>query len=83
MPLATSLVAGSDLPTVVATIALKRLYGTELPDDVRKGSQWADDYLTALAKGTVNLGVLDSQAAPAPGVVTSRTEPKRFDWAAY
>lgn len=83
MPLGTDLIASSDLPTVVATIALKRLYGTNVPDELRKGSQWADDYLKDLSTGRVSLGQLDTEVAPPAGAAVIRTPSKAFDWAAY
>lgn len=83
MPLSAELVAGSDLPTVVATIAYKRLYGTEVPEDVRKGSQWADDYLKSLATGLVSLGAQDTEVAQPAGHVVTRTPAKTFAWDAY
>lgn len=83
LPLSSELVAGSDLPTVVATIALKRLYGTQVPEDLRKGSQWADDYLKDLSTGRVSLGLLDTAVAQPAGHVVSRSNAKAFDWGAY
>lgn len=35
MPLPDTLVQGSSLPAAVATIALKRLYGTSVPEELR------------------------------------------------
>lgn len=83
MPLAAELVAGSSLPAAVAAIALKRLYGHLVPDDVRKGTQWADDYLRDLSKGIVSLGGLDATVAQPAGRMVSRTQAKAFDWAGY
>ena len=83
MPLGADLVAGSDLPTVVATIALKRLYGTTVPEEVRRGAQWAEDYLMALAKGQVSLGSADIEVAQPAGRTQARTPSKSFDWEAY
>jgi len=83
MPLSPELVAGSALPAVVAAIALKRLHGHLVPEEVRKGCQWADDYLRDVSKGVVSLGAVDATVAVAPGHVTSRVPPKAFDWAAY
>lgn len=83
MPLAAELVQASDLPTVVATIALKRLYGTTVPEEVRKGAQWAEDHLMALAKGQVSLGVLDTEVAQPQGRTVARTPAKSFDWSGY
>lgn len=83
MPLATELVQGSDLPSVVAAIALKRLYGTHVPEDLRKGTQWADDYLRDLSKGVVSLGGLDATVAQPAGRMQSHVPDKAFDWGAY
>lgn len=83
MPLAAELVQGSDLPSVVAAIALKRLYGTTVPDDLRKGTQWADDYLVAVSKGTVSLGAADVAVAQPAGRTLARAPAKAFDWAGY
>lgn len=78
LPLSPELLAGSDLPSVVAAIALKRLYGTNIPEDLRRGTQWADDYLLALAKGTVSLGVLDEQVAQPAGHTQVRVPARVF-----
>lgn len=83
MPLEPATVAASSLPAVVAAIALRRLYGHEVPEDVRKGTQWADDYLVQLSKGTVSLGGVDTVVATPTGATLSRTPPKAFDWAGY
>lgn len=83
LPLKTALIEGSDLPSVIATIALKRLYGTEVPEDIRKGSQWADDYLKDLANGRVSLGFLDTAVAVPTGRVVTASRPKSFDWRGY
>jgi phage gp36-like protein len=83
MPLAPELVAASALPSVVAAIALKRLYGTSVPEEVRKGTQWADDYLRDLSKGVVSLGTVDATVAQPAGHVVSRVPAKAFDWALY
>lgn len=82
MPLAEELVQSSDLPSVVAAIAYKRLYGTNLPEDVRKGVQWADDYLRDLSRGVVSLGVQDAAVTPA-GQVLSRSPGRTFDLSGY
>lgn len=83
MPLPAELITGSSLPLAVATIAIKRLYGTTVPEDVRKGAQWADDYLRDLSAGKVSLGMPDTDVAQPPGRVVSRTQPKAFDWGRY
>lgn len=62
-PLADALVAASDLPTVVATIAYRRLFGAQLPKEVAEGTRWADAYLRDLADGRVSLGQHDAQGA--------------------
>ena len=83
MPLTPELVAASSLPQAVAAIALKRLYGASLPDDLRKGTQWADDYLRDLNKGVVSLGAVDDTVATPAGRMVSRTADKAFDWDGY
>lgn len=83
LPLSAELLAGSDLPSVVAAIAFKRLYGANVPDEVRRGTDWADAYLVAISKGTVSLGALDTAVAQPAGSTVGRTSPKRFDWGAY
>jgi len=83
MPLAAELVAGSSLPAAVAAIALKRLYGHLVPEEVRKGTQWADDYLRDLSKGVVSLGGLDATVAQPAGHMVSRAQGKAFDWGSY
>lgn len=42
-------VAASDLPTVVATIALRRMYGAAVTEEVLAATKWADDFLKAIA----------------------------------
>jgi len=83
LPLAPELVRGSDLPSVVAAIALKRLYGTTVPEDLRHGTKWADDYLTALSKGTVSLGAADVAVAQPAGRTHAKAPAKAFDWCGY
>ena len=83
MPLPPDMVASSALPAVVAAIAYKRLYGAAVPDDVRKGCQWADDYLRDISKGVVSLGAVDASVAQPAGHVVSRVPAKAFDWAGY
>jgi phage gp36-like protein len=62
-PLTADLIAASDLPTVVATIAYRRLFGTPISKDLADGTRWADDYLRDLAAGRVSLGQHDAQGA--------------------
>lgn len=83
MPLSQDLVQGSSLPAAVAAIALKRLYGTSVPEDLRRGSAWADDYLAGLSKGTVSLGGGDADVAQPPGRMVTRAPSSAFDWGAY
>lgn len=83
MPLSAELVAGSSLPAAVAAIALKRLYGHLVPEDVRNGTKWADDYLRDLSKGVVSLGGLDATVAQPAGRMVSRAQAKAFDWGGY
>ena len=83
MPLPPELVAASALPAVVAAIAYKRLYGAAVPDEVRKGCQWADDYLRDISRGVVSLGAVDATVAQPAGHVVSRVPAKAFDWAGY
>lgn len=82
-PLAQELVAGSDLPSVVAAIALKRLYGTTVPEELLRGAKWAEDYLMALAKGQVSLGSADTEVAQPAGRTVARMPSKAFDWDGY
>lgn len=83
MPLSPELVQGSDLPSAVAAIAYKRLYGSTVPEDVRRGVQWADDYLRDLARGVVSLGVADADVAQGVGRVLVRAPARVFDWSGY
>lgn len=83
MPLPADLVNGSSLPAAVAAIALKRLYGTSVPEDLRRGSAWADDYLRDLAKGAVSLGGADTEVAQPAGRMVTRAPASAFDWGAY
>ncbi|MBS0401105.1 MAG: DUF1320 family protein [Proteobacteria bacterium] len=83
MPLPVDLVQGSSLPAAVAAIALKRLYGTAVPEDLRRGAAWADQYLADLAKGVVSLGGGDTDVAQPPGRMVTRAQASAFDWGAY
>lgn len=83
MPLPNELIQGSSLPAAVAAIALKRLYGTSVPEDLRRGAAWADDYLTGLSKGTVSLGGADVDVAQPAGRMVTRAPASAFDWGAY
>lgn len=59
--LTPEVVAGSDLPTVVATITLRRLYGYAATEDMRRATEWADRYLVDLSQGRASLGTPDVQ----------------------
>jgi phage gp36-like protein len=79
LPLAEALVRGSDLPSAVAAIAYKRLYGAQVPEDVRRGVQWADDYLRDIARGVVSLGTADTAVAQGTMRTQVRAPKSRFD----
>lgn len=83
MPLSDDLVTGSSLPAAVAAIALKRLYGASVPEELRRGTAWADQYLTDLSKGVVSLGAGDTDVAQPPGRMAIRAPGSAFDWGAY
>lgn len=83
MPLEPQTVTDSSLPAVCAAIALRRLYGASIPEEVRNGTKWADQYLVDLAKGVVSLGQVDTTVAQAPGRTVSKSPAKAFDWGAY
>ena len=83
MPLLDAVVQASSLPDAVAAIAYKRLYGALVPEGVRKGCQWADDYLKDLSTGRVSLGVQDEVVAQSPGKVASRSPARVFDLKDY
>lgn len=83
MPLSADLVQGSSLPAAVAAIALKRLYGTAVPEDLRRGAAWADDYLRDLSKGAVSLGGADIDVAQPAGHMVTRAPASSFDWGKY
>ena len=83
MPLPQAVVDASPLADVVAALALRRLYGTAVPEDVAKGTAWADAYLRDVSKGTVSLGAADTVVAQPAGHTTARTAPKAFDWDGY
>lgn len=83
MPLSDAVVQASSLPDAVAAIAYKRLYGALVPEDVRKGCQWADDYLKDLSAGRVSLGMQDEVVAQSPGKVASRAPARVFDLKDY
>ncbi|MCK9988676.1 MAG: hypothetical protein AzoDbin1_05148 [Azoarcus sp.] len=73
LPLSAGVLAGTDLPTVVATIAVRRLYGHAATEEMLKATRWADDYLRELAAGRVSLGV-PAQTADDPEVRYSFSE---------
>ena len=83
LPLPAHLVAGSDLPSVVAAIALRRLMGASVPKDAADNTRWADEYLRDLAAGRVSLGGTDDATAQPPGRMVSKTACKNFDWRRY
>jgi len=75
-PLTPELVAASDLPTVVATIAWRRLFGTPVQKEMIEGTRWADDYLRDFAAGRVSLGRTDVQSSDPD--VWSHFEPRQI-----
>ena len=83
LPLPAHLVNGSDLPTVVATIAYRRLMGTSLSEDVDRNTKWAEQYLRDLADGRVTLGATDQATPQPPGRMRSRSACKTIDWRRY
>ena len=83
MPLPVDLVQGSSLPSAVAAIALKRLYGTSVPEELRRGAAWADQYLVDLSKGVVSLGGTDTEVAQPAGHMVTRAPRGSFDWGRY
>lgn len=83
MPLPVDLVQGSSLPGAVAAIALKRLYGTSVPEELRRGAAWADQYLVDLSKGVVSLGGADTEVAQPAGHMETRAPGSAFDWGRY
>lgn len=83
MPLEPATVQASSLPAVCAAIALRRLYGASVPEELRVGTKWADAYLVELSKGIVSLGQVDTEVAQAPGQTAARAQPKAFDWGGY
>lgn len=83
MPLPAETVQASSLPGVCAALALRRLWGASLPEDLRRGIAWADQYLVDVSKGIVSLGQVDTTVAQAPGQTAARTSDKRFDWESY
>ena len=83
MPLPVDLVQTSPLPDVVAALALRRLYGALVPEDIAKGTKWADDFLRDLSKGVVSLGAVDTVVAHPAGRTVGRTASKAFDWEGY
>lgn len=83
MPLPAETVEASSLPAVCAAIALRRLWGASAPQELMRGTAWADQYLHDVSKGIVSLGQVDTAVAQAPGQTVARTSGKRFDWKAY
>jgi len=68
--------AASDLSTVVATIAWRRMYGPVVPKEVIEATRWADDYLRDVAKGVVSLGTPTGPAAPGDDEVMFSFRPR-------
>lgn len=83
MPLPLETVQASSLPAVCAAIALRRLYGASLPEELRLGTKWADQYLIDLSKGQVSLGQPDTATAQPAGSVVSKSKAKAFAWDGY
>lgn len=83
LPLPAHLVDGSDLPSVVATIAYRRLMGASLSEDVERNTAWAEKYLRDLAAGVVSLGGSDHDTPQPPGRMVSRTVCKTTNWQHY
>lgn len=83
LPLPAALVASSNLPAVVAAIALRLLYGAIVPEEIAKGTRWADEFLRDLSTGRVSLGVADTATSQPPGRVVSRAPEKSIDWDRY
>ena len=83
LPLPAHLVAGSDLPTVVATIAYRRLMGTALSEDADRNTAWAEQYLRDLADGRVTFGATDTATPQPPGRMASSAPCKTIDWDRY
>lgn len=83
LPLPAHLVNGSDLPTVVATIAYRRLMGASLSEDVERNTAWAEKYLRDLADGKVTLGGTDNATPQPPGRMASSAPCKTIDWRQY
>lgn len=82
-PLPAELIAGSDVPTAVATIALRRLMGTAIDRDTADNTRWADQYLRDIADGRVTLGRADSATPQPPGRMISSTVCKSIAWEHY
>lgn len=83
MPLGADVVQASSLPDAVAAIALRRLYGASVPEELRKGTQWADDYLKSLMRGDASLGVEDAVVPTSPTTVRVRAPRPTFDLDKY
>lgn len=83
MPLDAATVEASSLPAVCAAIALRGLYGASVPEEIRLGTKWADQYLLDLTKGLVSLGQADQDVTQAPGQTVAKSPPKSFNWGAY
>lgn len=68
--------AASDLSTVVATIAWRRMYGPAASEEIIKATKWADDYLRDVANGVVSLGIAASADAGDTGEVLYQFSPR-------
>lgn len=83
LPLPDHLVDGSDLPSVVAAIVLRRLMGATVSKDATDNTRWADEYLRDLRDGRVSLGATDTATAQPPGRMVSRAPRKTINWNNY
>lgn len=83
MPLGPEVIEASSIRDVCAAIALRRLWGASLPEELRRGTAWADQYLADVSKGVVSLGQIDTTVSQAPGQTVARSQGKRFDWGGY
>lgn len=69
-------VAASDLPTVVATITLRRMYGTAVTEQELMATKWADEFLKNVASGIVSLAPAATGASETAGEVFYEFSPR-------
>ena len=83
VPLAQPYYENTGLPYAVAVIALGRMYGLRVSDEMRKGIKAQEDYLRDLASGKASLDYTEPSTPDEPGRMTVSARPSAFEWDGY